>query len=203
MLAPNGRFEDFESVLQSLVTTFAKPNKKAAAIYKLRNLKQRGSIAKYNADFVTLNNKVDYGKDGAKDAYYNGLQESTKDLVREHLNVAALTLEDLMREATTLDSCNYTRKMEKRGGGIYGGGRGYGYQPRTFATNTGDDGSTPMEIDLLDLGEETLAAVQPLRRTLADAAERQRHRDQRLCFGCYQPGHIRAQCPRATGTKNA
>lgn len=171
-------WENFASKLQQY---FGDHDRKRTAERNLRALVQKGSAAKYTAEFQQWSSMICWNNESLASAYYNGLKENIKDEICR--GGRPTTLEDMIDEAISIDNRFYERALEKKGQPS----RGFvsSNQRQTREIRTYD----PMELDATD------------RRQLSPE-EFQKRRENRLCFECGKPGHT-AQMHRSGRAREA
>jgi hypothetical protein len=115
--------------------------------------------------------------------FYRGLKEFVKDELSriDHME----TLQELSEAAIKIDNRAYERKIEKKGI--------FTYHLRPSKNRYGD----PIDLDATSRKElNATRSSKPkgqFKEKLSDK-ERNRRRDERLCFGCGKPGHMARDC---------
>ncbi|CCG85028.1 protein of unknown function [Taphrina deformans PYCC 5710] len=193
-----GSFQDFRS---SLERAFGDPDSAQTAMLELENLRQRGSIVKYNAEFHRLENIL-HLNDIAKLAFYRrGVSDHIKNILSEKLEKYD-TFEAFEKAVTQLDANLYVRKQDQRysvrgTAPRHHHGRGDNTGPRGPAVIT-EQTHTPMEIDAV--------ISTPARRGPLSDKEKKYRRDNDLCSYCGGSGHYANSCPekkkKFTAAKN-
>ena len=199
-------FQSFQQYAKSLESTFGDPDIVRSKERELRNLTQTSSVASYLADFSRIKGFVKWNDEALASQFYKGLKPAVKDgLVYE--NPAPTTLTQLSSAALRIDSRQFEHLLERRlessapsqfprNPRPY---RASSPPPRPSAPATpaaprptpaptpAPDGSTPMELDLLQSHRSHLRG--PL-----DDTEYRRRRDHNLCLYCASPDHRVATC---------
>lgn len=205
-------FQSFEQYAKSLENTFGDPDIVRSKERELRNLNQVTSVATYLADFSRIKGFVRWNDEALASQFYKGLKPVVKDgLVYE--NPAPSTLAQLSAAALRIDSRQFERLLERKsespaqpqGPRMPRNPAAYPFppSPRPNATPTpsptpraapvpSSDGSTPMELDLIQPHQSRLRG--PLSNE-----EKQRRRELNLCLYCASPNHRVPTCPLAPG----
>ncbi|PSK33407.1 hypothetical protein B9Z65_8921 [Elsinoe australis] len=173
-------FSNFEEFEKRIKQVFNISDEERVAATKIRQLKQRGSAAQYYSQFQQLAMHLDWD-DGAKaSAYYEGLSDSVKD---QMLEGPPSDLKRLIDMSIRIDNRLYERRMEKKGG--------YRTMPR-YSKNNHDYGD-PMELDAMRQGHPSRNKGQRKGKFLS-GKEREKCRNENLCFKCERPGHRARDC---------
>ena len=199
-------FQSFQQYAKSLENTFGDPDIVRSKERELRNLTQTSSVASYLADFSRIKGFVKWNDEALASQFYKGLKPAVKDgLVYE--NPAPTTLAQLSSAALRIDSRQFERLLERR---LESSAPSqFPRNPRPYRTSSppprpsapatlaaprpapastpAPDGSTPMELDLLQSHRSYLRG--PL-----DDTEYRRRRDHNLCLYCASPDHQVATC---------
>ncbi|KAF9081069.1 hypothetical protein BGX29_004767 [Mortierella sp. GBA35] len=155
-----------------LCQRFQSRNSKFFARQKLHNLKQRGSVTKYNLQFETIRSVLDdFGEAEAMHCYFMGL----KPKIREHFagNPNLRTdLSTMMNIAECLDNEQFHNATE--------------FQPSTVKSHFHSESfPQPMDLDAMTGSNDHEKAKQ-----------KQLDLKNRTCFKCHAPGHQSRNCPK-------
>lgn len=182
-----------------LIATFKPANAVQVARDRLFQLKQQGTVAKYNTEFTRLVLIAGNVQEPEKlDKYLRGL----KPRVRVQVQLTNPTnTEDAMAKAQTVDSILWYNNPASN-------------QPFQ-APRVGGMGYAPMDLSAMDDqhdidydSEDNINAIQQNRRPTPRYApavsreEYQRCREKGLCLKCKKPGHIARFCMEATPQSN-
>src|ERR1700734_2617186 len=162
-------FRSFQQYAKSLENTFGDPDIVRSKERELRNLNQFSSVASYLADFNRIKGFVKWNDEALASQFYKGLKSAVKDgLVYE--NPAPTTLAQLSSAALRIDSRQFERLLERKLESSASSqftrnprfNRSNSPPPRPNGPGTPPtaprpapttapvaDGSTPMELDLL------------------------------------------------------
>ena len=200
-------FQSFQQYAKSLENTFGDPDIVRSKERELRNLNQISSVAAYLADFSRIKGFVKWNDEALASQFYKGLKPAVKDgLVYE--NPAPTTLAQLSSAALRIDSRQFERLLERRLESS--APPQFPRNPRPYRASSpplrpsaptppaaprptpapvpASDGSTPMELDLLQPRPS-------YPRKHIDDTEYQRRRESNLCLYCTSPDHRVAVCP--------
>jgi hypothetical protein len=159
-------FHTWDWFVRELNKAFGDLDQRNTAARELNNLRQRGSVTKYMAEFQRHAMRLGYDDEALKDKFYNGLKDFVKDEISR--SDKPTTLEGLIELAVRIDNRQYERSLERRGG----------YDPRSRQNKkSGRHGrqGDPMELDAT--------------RKDITKQERDRRRKENLCYECGMPGH--------------
>jgi hypothetical protein len=159
-------FHTWDWFVRELNKAFGDLDQRNTAARELNNLRQRGSVTKYMAEFQRHAMRLGYDDEALKDKFYNGLKDFVKDEISR--SDKPTTLEGLIELAVRIDNRQYERSLERRGG----------YDPRSRQNKkSGRHGrqGDPMELDAT--------------RKDITKQERDRRRRENLCYECGMPGH--------------
>lgn len=193
-------FVDFESLAKAILSRFRPLDIVAQARRQLIKLTQTGSVHTFNEQFMKLMQLIPtMHKAEQINCYRSKLKyEIQKTLITQEYEHLA----DIMNAALRTDALFYEHNIVgQRGGKNNGNKQPYLYvKPRTESINTVPVNNVSVDNNNQDQQESKYDATPavPLNYaapTRMDDAERQRCRDQGLCFRCRQPGHIGQHCP--------
>jgi Zinc knuckle/Retrotransposon gag protein len=160
---------------KGMIRVFGDQDEAKEAVKVIQTIRQKGSAARYTADFQKNAVKTGWNDASLKDQYYRGLKDAVKDdLAREE---KPDTLRELVDTAIAIDNRHYERAQERRGVYDFQRGDSRGNFRRQRNTYRGD----PMELDATE------------RRPLSPQ-DRQKHMQDRTCFSCGKPGHMARNC---------
>ena len=204
-------FQSFSRYAKSLENTFGDPDIVRSKERELRNLNQISSVASYLADFSRIKGFVRWNDEALASQFYKGLKPAVKDgLVYE--NPAPTTLAQLSSAALRIDSRQFERLLERKLESSASSqftrnprfNRSNSPPPRPNGPGTPPtaprpapttapvaDGSTPMELDLLQHRPGSYP-----RPRLSDTEKRRRW-NLNLCHYCASADHLLANCPLA------
>ena len=103
----------FAAFAKHIKEQYGRKDERTVARQKIRKLEQRGSVAKYYVEFMTLAPLTGWNDQGQYDAFYEGLKEEIKDRLslRDDPPESFLDLKDA---AITADNRIYERNNERR-----------------------------------------------------------------------------------------
>ncbi|GAM82722.1 hypothetical protein ANO11243_007080 [Dothideomycetidae sp. 11243] len=96
------------------------------------------------------------------------------------------SLQELIDQSIKIDNRLYERRMEKNGG--------YRIMPRYNSKHVYGD---PMELDAIGAGRSSRAKGRPQKGKFLSGKEREKCRQENLCFKCERPGHRARDCRTA------
>lgn len=186
-------FASFATFCQTLLENLGESDLRGSNNRRLRALRQTGSAAHYVTEFFAISAQLDWGDEGFRVQFRQGLKSEVKD----HLawrDTEPATLKELAEAAIRADNRIFERRLEDRIGGRSQPARTLASRisPRspmsyTSATSNADaleaPGPVPMEIDA------TTRRSRPL-----TAQERTHRLSHNLCLYCGEAGHRVAQC---------
>lgn len=172
-----GTWRGFERQIKA---TFGEVDEVRIAVRALLILRQRGSAAKYTAEFQRYSTKTNWNDDALRDQYYEGLKDLVKDelLRREKPG----SLEEMTDMAVEIDNRFYERSLEKKG--VYN--VKYTKNPKGRDNYAGGRTSNQWRSDPIELDATQRKELSP--------KDRQRHMDNKTCFTCGKPGHLARNC---------
>ncbi|KAF4556640.1 Hypothetical protein D9617_1g085180 [Elsinoe fawcettii] len=173
-----GSFSEFEKRIKQI---FNISDEERVAATKIRQLKQRGSVAQYYSQFQQLAQHLDWDDSAKASAFYEGLGDSVKDAM---IDGPPADLKELIDKAIKIDNRLYERRMEKRGG----------YKANTRFQRTNRDYGDPMELDAMRQGRPSRAGGKGRGAKFLSGKEREKCRRENLCFKCERPGHRAREC---------
>jgi hypothetical protein len=198
---PPDWMNDFARFATEITAAFGDPNYDRNNLFRLKRLRQTGSVASYTAEFRRLTPRSTLSETALVQQYFEGLKEPLQDT----LTVANYPeeLEPLIQMATRLDNLQYQRRMQRGQEARYSApaqrkrqlhhaaakpqpvhpARPANPTHDTASTSIGPFGSRPMEI----------GAARPRFRHLTEE-EREYRRQNDLCMYCGKPGHIAQEC---------
>jgi hypothetical protein len=178
-------FRNFSHFETELRTIYGTVDESRAAARDIHNLKQgKGSVAHYYAQFQQHMSKLDWGDSAQHAAFYAGLNDSVKD---EFKPAPPKKFELLVAEAIQYDNRQYERKLERKGH------HGYErYNPGGRYQKQRQYGGDPMEIDMTN--REPSRFKKGGRGGFKGDKERERRRNENLCFNCGKSGHRARDC---------
>jgi hypothetical protein len=185
----NGKWDIFK---EKLIQAFRPVNHVKLARDKLATLKQYGSVAKYNDEFISLCMQIpDMGEADKLDRYVRGL----KFKVKKDVELAEpKTLEEAMNKASRIDSISFPYSGYPNYGSS-NGGTNNGYAPMELGAMNGKASSTQKS----GKAQQSGSMAQQINRE-----EFARRRRNGLCLRCGKGGHIARNCsiPPGNGKGN-
>lgn len=168
-------FRTYAGFKKGLATTFGELDEERQAERALLAIRQKGSCTKYTAEFNRHVTKVSWGDSALRTQYYRGLKDSVKDdLIKEDKPETLKEQQDL---AVKIDNRNYERSLERKG-----------YYDQSFKrdknSSKGQGRSEhydPMELDVTERQE-------------LSPQEKERRKQEKLCFACGKAGHMSRNC---------
>jgi Retrotransposon gag protein/Zinc knuckle len=134
----------------------------------IQTLRQKGSAARYTAEFQQYSVKTKWDDNALKAQFYRGLKDSVKDeLIKEETD----TLAEMIKEAVIIDNRIHERFLEKKGH----------YSQHSYKARR--DWPQPMELDATHRKE-------------LSTSEKRRYSQEKLCFNCGKPGHMARNCEK-------
>lgn len=98
-----------------LQNTFGYGNEQMEAERSLQTIQQRGPVAKYKAEFLSLVVKTNWDDQAIASHFYRGLKDPIKDEIARR-DVRPTTAQQMYEVAMKIDERFYERQMEKKGG---------------------------------------------------------------------------------------
>ena len=202
-----GQLTDFEAFASKVLTRFRPLDIVAQARSKLSRLQQTGSVEKFNQQFQqimslipTMNEEERIDAYRRKLKYQLQLQLVTQEYhsLSEIMNVALRT-DALMFESQKTFRINKPFNQYKQQDGRHRAESSHSNSTSipvnnvTVSTNESRNESQQQEVT-------TSAPLNFIAPRPMNDAERQRCRDNHLCFRCRQPGHVSVNCPVFTST---
>jgi hypothetical protein len=203
-LSERSSLVDFESLSKLILARFRPLDIVAQARRSLQKLTQTGSVSTFNEQFMKLMQLIPTMNEEER---VNSYRTKLKFELQKHLvtqEYARLT--DIMNVALRTDALLYEHNMVgsrlsnvNRNKSSYVSGK-----PRTESSsihvvpvnNVKVDGVDDTISDESKYDESTLSVqLQYAAPSRMDDAERQRCREQHLCFRCRNPGHVSRSCP--------
>lgn len=185
-------FASFDTFCRTLLENLGEPDLRASNNRRLRALRQTGSAAHYATEFFALSAQLDWGDEGFRVQFREGLKSEVKD----HLawrDTEPATLKDLAEAAIRADNRIFQRRLEDRIGGRTQVGR-------TLASRISPSlpmpsppeasGPVPMEIDATTRRSRSLTAQERVHRL-----------SNNLCLYCGESGHRVAQCSQRSNPR--
>jgi len=177
-------FNKFDNFEERIKTIFGIPGEEQVASQRIHQVKQTGSAAQYYAMFQRLANKLDWEPNAFASAYYMGLKDSVKDRMGAERPV---DYKPLIEKSIEIDNWLYERQMERKGSF-----RGYGGTYRNKQSSYGD----PMDLSVMQ--DNRASRSKGFRRNTrgprGNDKERDRRRQENLCYTCGKPGHRARDC---------
>jgi hypothetical protein len=102
------------ALFEEIKTTFGYGNEQQEAERAIQGIRQKGSAAKYRADFQILVAKLDWNDQAIAAQFYQGLKENVKDEIAR--GDRPTTFKDMCNTAIRIDTRIWERQMEKKGG---------------------------------------------------------------------------------------
>ena len=162
-------FQSMDGFKEKMRQVFGAIDEEKEAARQIQNIRQKGSAAKYTAEFQQYSVKTGWDDEALKYHYYRGLKDHVKDdLVREE---ETDDLKELIELAIKIDNRHFERTLEKKG--YYE--KKYSPGKKTYQRDS--YGTTPMELD-----------------ATLDPQEKDRRKHERLCYECGKPGHMARDC---------
>ena len=179
-----GSYENFMALFRA---TFGPVDPALAAANEIRRLTQgRGPAASYASTFVQLASDLNWNDEALVSQFRSGLNNEVKDMLVYY--EYPTSLHDAISLAVRCDRRLYENRMEQRyrGGTMPSAPAASRPSAVPVSTQAPVSGPTPMDIDAVQTGG---------RRLPISEVERQRRRENNLCFRCGEPGHIVPNCP--------
>lgn len=202
---------NFQLFCKELQQTFGDPDAEASAERQLYNLKQKGSVTSYLADFNRYAVLVKWNDEAKAAQFYRGLKDPIKDELiragRPH------NLKEMQDTAIRIDSRFFERRLEK--------GEQNAVTTNTFSTSrfTPRSSTTTFTKSQSTVTRPTSTFTRPpitenmrmitpptkdrlTRSGKLTPAEYQRRKENKLCLYCGDKGHQVSQCPIAPARPN-
>jgi len=209
---------DFESMAKMILVRFRPLDVVGHARRQLAKLTQTGSVSTFNQLFMNIMQLIPTMNEDEKiHSYRTKLKfELQKQLITQKYH----SLADIMNVALSTDALFYEHNMasQRTGNNTFGGNRnGSKFNGGKFRSDQQSNGSTTVSVNNVKLDQQeslyddnmhnddqsqnvTLNYAAP---TPMNDAERQRCREQRLCFRCRQPGHRSSNCTIFTSSSRS
>ena len=176
-------FSSYGNFIATFRATFGPVDPAITAANEIRRLNQgKGSASSYASTFVQLAADLGWNDAALISQFRSGLNNEVKDMLVYH--DYPTSLDQAISVAVRCDRRLYENRLEQRSRGGYAPATA----PRHAVTSTpvpALSGPTPMDIDAVQTGG---------RHPPVSDAERQRRRENNLCFRCGEPGHIAPNC---------
>lgn len=202
----------FELFCRELKGTFGDPDEVATAERQLYNIRQRGSVASYVADFMRHATLVHWNDEAKSAQFYRGL----KDVIKDELARSSKPhdFKELQDRAIRIDTRLFERQLEK--GERYTNADRAEYRSshpsrqtqrdnhiharpeyRTAPNNNTRNDYQPRSAPQQHIRSSFTPNVNnTTRRGRLTPAEYQRRKDDNLCLYCGEKGHSAAECPK-------
>ena len=192
-LDPEGPITTWDDFKRQLLFNFQHVDAEQTARRRLRDLKQRTSVAVYFTDFTRATLEIPrISEDEKMDRFLSGLKP-------------ALQREIILREPT--DVSTHVKLAHKLDEITVAANRDYSFSSRQQRFDRPASGSKPMELGAIhdsrpNTSRDGFRNGNPDRRfhRLTDA-DRVQLRQEGRCFYCKQPGHIAEYCPNKPGNE--
>ena len=193
-----GQLIDFESLASKLLTRFRPLDIVAQARNKLSRLQQHSSVERFNQEYQKLMSLIPTMNEEEKiDSYRRKLKPNLQlQLVTQNYH----TLADIMNVALRTDALLYENQFKQlRSNNNSSSVFRKPFNNKFNYTNSADKPRTSGPISVnnisVDPNESESSSISVNFIAPMTDAERQRCRDQRLCFRCRKAGHMSTACP--------
>lgn len=204
---------DFESLAKMILVRFRPLDVVGQARRQLAKLTQTGSVHTFNQLFMQLMQLIPTME---KDERINSYRTKLKYELQKHLVTQEYTeLSDIMNVALRTDALFYeynsggqrSNQYSGRGGKQHYNGNKYRSESTSHPSSTISVNNVKIDLqqptnEHTDTNESQSVSLNYTAPTPMDEAERQRCREQRLCFRCRQPGHRSSNCTIFTSTSS-
>lgn len=175
----------FDSFMAIFRATFGPVDPAVTAANEIRRLNQgKSSAASYAANFVQLASDLDWNDAALISQFRQGLSGEVKNMLVYH--DYPLTLDQAISLAIRCDQRLLENRLDQRSR------PSTSFHPSAVRMTPPPVpvGAVPMDIDVVQVSS---------RHPPVDEAERQRRRENNLCFRCGNPNHISKYCPLRQG----
>ena len=194
-------FKSFQSFADALTTIFGDPNLERIAERELSQLRQTSSVAQYISEFIRIRQYLKYNDSALTDRCYEGLNDDVKECIS--YDERPKTLTETIGAANLYDSQIQERLLERIVFAPQVTSRTPSSPSLNVPTQVPSPGvsATPQTAPVpkfLRLGEPNTDGATPIQirsSSQITPQERERRRQNGLCFYCASPEHGRATCP--------
>ena len=207
-ISQRSQLVDFEALARMILNRFNPLDVVAQARHKLTKLTQTGSVDAFNQRFMQLMQLIPTMNEEERVASYRSKLKMDLQMILVTQNYGSLS--DIMNVALRTDALLFENNAYSNS--HRSNQRSFGGNKNKYRNEQGTASSTPVTVNSVKIDTQeqhyemenqpqgqqvplNFVSPKPM-----DEAERQRCRDNRLCFRCRRPGHISTNCPVFTSS---